>query len=115
MTCLFVLPGFQTALAQSQGSVKLAAKIGLDGYCKEDRWLPLKVIVENSGADVNAQIQVIDRAGTNLKPFTSAELSLPGTSRKELFLSLYPKNFYGGLRVRVVAADQTLAETDLKV
>jgi hypothetical protein len=113
--CLFGLPGFQTALAQGQGAVKLAAMIGLDGYCKDDRWIPLNVIVENSGPDVNAQIQVIDRTGNNLKPFTSAELSLPGTSRKELFMSLYPQNFYQGLRVRVVADGQTLAETDLTV
>ena len=32
-------------------------KPGLNGFCKADKWLPVHVTVENTGADVNARVQ----------------------------------------------------------
>jgi len=112
---LFATPSSQTALAQSQGELKLSAQAGFDGYCKEGRWLPVRVTVENTGVGVDAQIQIINIEDTENKPFVAAEISLPSTSRKVLFLSVYPQSFFSGLKVRLVADGKTLAESDLKI
>jgi hypothetical protein len=112
---MLFLPCPQPALAQGQGMVKLSAQAGFDGYCKEGRWLPVRVTVENAGAGVSAQIQLINKTDAGQPPFAAADLSLPGPSRKELFFSVYPQNFYGGLQIRVTADGKTLAQTDLKI
>lgn len=112
---LFVISGTQTVLAQSQGEIKLSAQAGFDGYCKENRWFPVKVTVENSGVDVQAQIQITNSDDPENIPITSAEISLPGTSRKEFFISMYPQTYFRGLKVRMIAGGKALAESTLKI
>ena len=107
--------GPQLAHAQNQNNLELTVRTGLGGYCKENRWIPVKITVENTGTGMDAQIQIINKADSGNNLVTAAEISLPTTSRKELFLSLYPQNYFRGLKARVVAKGKTLAETDLNI
>jgi hypothetical protein len=107
----FVVAGNQEVHAQGQGDVKLTVQAGFNGYCKENRWIPVRVTVENKGADLTAaRIQV-----SGGKSIYAADISLPSTSRKELFLYLYPQDSLGKLNVSVMMGDQTLVTTSLNI
>lgn len=107
--------GWSTALAQSPNVIQLSVRAGFDGYCKDNHWIPVKITVENNGAGVEAQIQLINAANFARTPFSAVEISLPSTSRKEFFVDVYPQSFLKALKVRVVVDGETLAETDLKI
>jgi len=101
--------------AQGEGGVTLTARAGFDGYCKEGEWIPVRVTVENSGADVEARVQAsYSSFGTSRSSF-GAELSLPGNSRKETFLYIYPRDSVQTLKVSVIANGKEITKTDLKL
>ncbi len=75
--------------AQADGSVDLKARAGFDGYCKKDQWLPIRVEVENTGPDLNAEIQVGYQKNAGGTSITSTKVELPATSRKGFFLYVY--------------------------
>ncbi len=105
----------QRVYAQSQGDVTLTAQLGFDGSCKLNTWIPIRVKVENKGADFNARVQVSyqnDKAGQSAY---AIDLSLPTNSRKEMFLYLYPDGYLGKLSVDVLSGDKVLATTPLNI
>ncbi|MBN2117982.1 MAG: hypothetical protein JW730_15500 [Anaerolineales bacterium] len=69
--------------------MNLQAQVGFDGFCKEDGWLPIHVEVENTGPDLNADIQVSYTNSQGGTSSTSMNVELPTTSRKEFFLYIY--------------------------
>lgn len=102
--------------AQDSGNVGLTARAGFDGYCKEGSWIPVRVTVENTGTDLDARIQAMyqNSFGGNNSVY-AADLSLPASSRKELFIYIYPKGSLSTLHVNVVAGGREQAQTDLKI
>jgi hypothetical protein len=114
-TLFFVVGEKQKAHAQSSDDVTLTASAGFSGYCTENRWIPVRVTVENKGADLDARIRVAYENGPTGKFSSAADLSLPTTSRKELFLYIYPQGYNQKLSVSLMAGDHALAVTNLKV
>ena len=112
---LLAFIGIGRVRAQDPGNVSLTARAGFDGYCKEGNWIPVKVTVENSGADLNARILVTSRSSMAGRSIYAADLPLPGSSRKELFLYVYPQNFLSALNVNVIADGRELVKTELRV
>jgi len=116
VSALVFAPGqSHPARAQGQTDIKLTAHAGFEGFCKEESWIPVQVSVENTGPDVTARIQASYRNGDGGQSIYAADISLPTTSRKELFLYLYPQGILRKLSVSLVAEGDVLATTDLRV
>ena len=110
------MPGAnQEVHAQNQGSVTLTTHVGFAGNCKENRWIPIRVMAENKGADLNGRIQVAYKNSNGGQSGYAVELSLPSTSRKEFFIYLYPDNYLTDLRVDLMVGDHVVETTPLKV
>lgn len=105
----------QRVYAQSQGDVTLTAQLGFDGSCKLNTWIPIRVKVENKGADFNARVQVSYQNDKGGQSAHAIDLSLPTNSRKEMFLYLYPDGYLGKLSVDVLSGDKVLATTPLNI
>lgn len=95
-------------VAQSETSILLTVEAGYDGLCKEATWIPIRAVVENKGAGVEARLEAnLDVNGS--KSTFAYTLSLPSQSRKEVFLYLYPEAYASSLEIRLVAGKQILA------
>lgn len=101
--------------AQAQADIRLTARVGLNGYCKEDAWIPVRVLVENTGADVNGRVQISYRNSEGGTSIHGQDVSLPTTSRKEFFLYFHPHGFIRSLTVSLVADGKKLAGDDLNL
>ncbi len=112
---LLVSGGNQSVHAQSTGDVNLTAQAGFNGYCKENRWIPVRVTVENKGADLNARIRVAYQNDNGGLSAYATDISLPTTSRKEFFLYLFPQNNPGKLTVSLMVADRALVTIPLSI
>jgi hypothetical protein len=97
--------------AQAGVNITLTAQAGLDGYCKANTWMPVRIKVENTGADVEGRVQASyknDQGGVSVY---GMDVSLPSTSRKEFFLYVYPQGVVRKLEVNVLDGGKKLART----
>lgn len=102
--------------AQGDGTPKLlSVQVGFDGYCKQDKWLPIHVEVENTGADLDATVRVSYTNSNNGITSTSVEVPLPSTSRKEFFLYIYPQGFLRNFNVSLLDGKQVRDKRNLSV
>ena len=102
--------------AQQEGGVDLKARVGFDGYCNENQWLPIHVEVENTGPDLNAEVQVSYKKSTGGIAATSMNVELPATSRKEFFLYIYfPQEYTQQWNVTLLANQKVLKKVNLTV
>lgn len=119
ITLLLVLLGLflflPTAQAQDESPIRLRARAGFDGYCKEDRWIPVLVTVENSGSDAQVRVQAAYPNRWNGETAFGLDLSLPSGARKEFFLYVYPQSYLQKLTVSVIENGRTLVKHDLKI
>src|ERR1051325_1392621 len=99
--------------AQNNGNVNLTARVGFDGYCKEEKWLPVHVTVENTGQDLKASVEVSYKKSTGGKSVTSQDIELPSTSRKEFFLYTYLTGFTRDLDVSLLSKGKVLKSATL--
>lgn len=95
------LGGIGQVRARQAGDVTLRAQIGFDGFCKEQEWLPIHVQVENTGPDLNAEVQVSYNNDTGGASTASMNVELASGSRKEFFLDT---NFAWAFNRRVTVA-----------
>lgn len=112
--CALVLSISREASAQG-GAVTLKAQAGIGGVCKIGAWMPIRVTVENRGADVESRVQVSYNNDLGGETIHAADLSLPSTSRKEFFIYLYPDSAARNFDVNVMDRDKLLATTKLNV
>jgi len=111
---LFSLPGHSLiAYAQSESGLTVTARLGFDGYCKENHWLPVHVNVENTGSDLNTTVQVSYKNGGGGNTVTSLDVLLPASSRKEFFLYIFPQGSIRSLRVNLVSERRVIKKIDL--
>ncbi len=105
-----VLPADAASAGQNQGGVKLSAQAGYDGYCKGNQWIPVHAILENSGPDLSGQLSASSVQGSNTKSdLYAANLDLPGQSRKEIVLYLFPDNYVSSLDISFTSGNKTIA------
>ena len=102
------------AAAQGQGGVNLTAQAGLDGFCKDNAWIPVRVTVENTAQEIKGRVQVSTQP-SNGQTVVGADILLPNTSHKELFLYVYPQTYVRNLIVSLVVDGKTVAKQDLAV
>ncbi len=106
----------QVASAQNESAVTIQASTPFDGYAKDGTWIPVRVIVENTGPDVEASIQVSYKSSGSTSSVYSADVSLPTTSRKELFIYVYfPQGGVSNLSVQVMENKKSIAKTSVRL
>lgn len=93
------------AHAQPPSGVNLTVRAGYDGYYKANTWIPLRVILENSGPGFDGRVEVRTLRSGGAETVYAYPISLPTTSRKEITLYLFPENYLGTLDVFLVDSD----------
>ena len=101
--------------AQAKETITITAAAGLDGFCKNDEWLPVHVTVENTGADVNARVQTSYKNNMGGQTVDGADISLPATSRKEFFLYVTPAGLMRTFNVSVLDGNKALAKANINI
>ena len=101
--------------AQSEAGLTLTARPGFDGYCKDGSWMPVRVEVENTGADLNTTVQVSYKNGNGGNTVTGLDVLLPANSRKEFFLYLYPQGSLRSLHVNLLSGRRLIKKIDLPI
>lgn len=116
LLALLGLPLFTPAAqAQDESPITLSARAGFDGYCKENRWIPVRVTVENTGKDVQARVQAAYPNRSNGQTAFGLDLPLSSGARKEFFLYVYPESTLQKLTVSVTENGRALVKRDLNV
>lgn len=93
-----------TPAAQAQATVQgvtLSATPAFDGHFKYGEWLPIWVQVENTGSDLEAQVQVRISSRNGVITY-AAPAALPSGSRKRIPLYVPPNSFSHELDVQLV-------------
>ncbi|MBN2503618.1 MAG: hypothetical protein JXB38_22775 [Anaerolineales bacterium] len=107
---LLVFPG--SATAQTQNQVQLTAIAGLDGFCKNNTWIPVYATLENNGADLEGELEVrVSRQSGGTVSAYAATVTLPTNSRKAIRLNVYPEGIISQVRVSFVVDGQRAATT----
>jgi len=94
--------------------LKMQAEAAFDGYFKYGEWLPVRVHLENSGPDLDAEVQVRVTGGWGAVTF-AAPAPLPTGSRKRIPLYVLPNNFSHELEVQLVRDGRVLAARTITV
>src|SRR5262245_21019671 len=103
----------QHAQAQAE-PISLSYQVGFDGYCKEDTWLPIHVEVQNTGADLNATVEVAYKNNNNGITATDTTVALPTTSRKDFFLYIYPQSFMQDFHISLLDGKRLIKKVSIK-
>ena len=109
----FVLAGQSRAHAQADGLV-VDGEAGLDGYCKEGAWLPVRVTVENDGEDVRGVLFASTSDNQQVWEF-AVDAEIPTVSRKEWTIYVFPLGSENSIDLSLVSGSRTLAQDDLPV
>ena len=109
---LGLLPLFNVQ-AQGRGlSMEVSTATG--GYFKYGEWLPLWVQLENSGPDLNTEIQVRVSGSSGASVF-AAPAPMPSGARKRIPLYVLPNNFSHEIEVQAVSGAEVLASKTVPI
>ncbi len=117
MLCVLFAPlsAAKEVRAQANEAITIKADAGLDDLCKKDEWLPVHIIVENTGADVNARVQTSYKNNVGGQTVDGVDISLPSTSRKEFFLYVTPEGLMRTFSVSVLDGNKVLAKENINI
>lgn len=112
------LPAHAAPLAQDDGTppaqmpgLTLQARAGFDGLCKDMRWIPLRIILENNGPAFTGELIVSIPDSSRRPTLYTVPLDLASISRKEIRLAVYPETYVNNLDIRLrVGGVITLAQ-----
>jgi hypothetical protein len=112
------LPAHGAPLAQDDDppptelpGLTLQARAGFDGLCKDMRWIPLRIILENIGPALTGELIVSIPDSSRRPTLYTFPLELASTSRKEIRLAVYPEAYVNNLDIRLrVGGVITLAQ-----
>jgi hypothetical protein len=112
LLALSLLP-LEKAQAQARG-LSMEVTTATDGYFKYGEWLPLWVQLENSGPDVNVEIQV-RVSGSSGASVYAAPAPMPSGARKRIPLYVLPNNFSHEIEVQAVSNGEVLASRPVPI
>ncbi len=112
----FLLVSARPTLADPPPGLQMQAAAAFDGYVKYGEWLPVWVELENSGADLDAEIRVQVQGNWNAAATFATAVALPGGSRKRVPVYVLPNNFTRQLQVQLVdSQNQVLISQQVSV
>jgi hypothetical protein len=96
--------------------VTLSARAGFDGYYKDQRWLPIRVLVGNDGPDLQGSLEVsMQRAGSSSTVVVSRQVDLSTQSRREFFLYVPTEGFLSNIKVSLISSQREIASQTMRV
>jgi hypothetical protein len=102
------------ASAQGQTGFTMNARPAFDGNFKYGEWLPVMVEMENSGPDLDGEVQV-RVTGRGAASVFSTPVSMPTSSRKLITLYVLPNNFSHALSVQFISGNTAIASQSITV
>lgn len=109
-------PGLAEPQAQANSGITLVARAGFDGYYKDGFWLPIRVTVENNGADVSGTLAIANPQGyTNNTTIFTRQLDLPTQSKREFFLHIAPEAPASSVKVALNSDGKELKAVSARV
>ncbi len=82
------------AFAQSANGFSMTVEAGFDGKIKDGQWIPVRIILENQGDDLDGLLRIELSDGSAGMDTTEYPIDLPSISKKEVVVNIYP----GGIR-----------------
>ncbi len=101
------------AVSVTNSSVEMIATPAFSGYFKYGEWLPIWVELNNSGFDLQSEIQVQIVSASTLVFTTPVEL--PAGARKRLPIYILPNNFSRQVVVELVSQNDLLASYQISL
>lgn len=91
--------------AQTDDAPTLSASVGYDGLCKWETWTPVRIVIENRGADFDGHIEasIITGTGDPVLSTYAAPVSVPSVAHKAYRLLMFMTPSMRELRVRLVS------------
>ncbi|MBN1303103.1 MAG: hypothetical protein JXA13_01615 [Anaerolineales bacterium] len=102
-------PG-QPALAQGTGGILYQKQIGFDGYCKQHQLVPLQIILENTGKNLDLRVQVSSTSLGSGKHTIEREIPLASSSRKKITLYIPFREYNRELTIRILEGSKELVK-----
>lgn len=115
-----VLLGFflwetESVWAQTADEVVVTAEAGFDGKYKDGQWIPVRVTLENNGADLQGYIRIEYTDGSSGMDIHEYSVNLPAISRKEVVIYLFPEEYHRSIQVSFISGKQTLDKVKLQL
>jgi hypothetical protein len=104
-----------TVQAQGPTPLTITVKAGFDGKYKDGQWVPVHVVLENNGPDLEGLIRFEFGSGSAAGNITEYSIDLPSTSKKEVVVYLYPQGYDRTLQVSFTSDKKTLAKAQLQL
>lgn len=94
-----------------QTDITLDVSAGFDGRFRENRWMPIQIVVVNDGPDVSGRLVIRpETSGNGIANAYSVPIELPAGARKTVFLYVVSRSFTTELRVELLnVRDEVLA------
>jgi hypothetical protein len=100
---ILILSLLPTSSVQAQArGLTMEVSTATDGYFKYGEWLPIWVQLENTGPDVDVEIQV-RVTGSSGSSVYAAPAPMPNGARKRVPLYVLPNNFSHEIEVQAVS------------
>ncbi|GAB4554943.1 MAG: hypothetical protein OHK0023_25660 [Anaerolineae bacterium] len=87
----------------------MSVDAGYDGYFRDGQWLPLKINVSNSGADISGVLRVLPTDTAAAADAYVSPIDLPRQSNKQVFLYVPLTSQSLQIRVELATADRIIA------
>jgi hypothetical protein len=100
-----IMAGPAAAQDESGSGISLSASAGFDGFYKSEYGIPVQILVSNSGAAIEGDLQVVTSAASPSDRIVyNAPISLPTQSAKRLTLYVHVPSFPSALDVELLDA-----------
>ncbi len=93
------------AKAQASATFTIRAAAGLDGKCRENAWMPVRVQLENKGPDADGYVSVQLNATLNTATYTYPVI-MPTNSKKEVTIYVFYNSYSPDMQVSYVAGKE---------
>ena len=103
-------PTSRAAAYQSQ-AIGVEIFAGLDGFCREGDWFPIRVVLENTGANLAGEIHIKSPQAGDLGSVYAGPFSAPSGSRKTISILAFAGGFFSELEAHLVVNGQTISIT----
>ena len=92
LVCALLIGGtltpISTAQAQQESPIQMTINAGLDGYCKDSQWMPVRATLENNGENIAGALSILMPTNGAVTEYRQ-EVTLPSVSRKEIVFNIY--------------------------
>jgi hypothetical protein len=102
-------------LAQSGSGIQMSVQSGFGGTCRLSSWIPVRVSLENTGAEVSGQLEVEQLPPNGSRQLFTREVSLGSQARKSIDVAFFPDGYFDSLKVTLVSAGKSLASRTIKL